>query len=246
MNKDYFYFKSFYLNQYGASLKICTDSSLFGAWLAEKISLCSNLINGYEIGTGIGLLSLLIAFKNKQINIKALDIDAGAILLAQENKNICFDFSQHIEFIHKDCCQFNPSNQFDFIFSNPPFYNNEFKSSNTNKNITKHQFNLNYEWLLNHISDLLNSSGVGSLLIPDKYFNMVSELINHNDLFLHERVIIYDYEQGKAIRNFLWFSKQQHPSTFINKIIIKTSNTNHCTYHQSFKEIMKDFSIKIE
>ncbi len=245
MEKDFFYFKGFYLNQYQAALKICTDSCLYGGWLAQKLISFPRFKNCYEMGTGLGILSFMIAYKNKQLSIHALDIDSHSITLAQENKIYCQPFSKNINFIHQDCTHYHPLITFDFIFSNPPFYKNELFSMNEIKNLTKHQHLLNYAFILKNISQLLTENGSGSLLIPDKYFSLVLELIHTNLLYLEERLIIYDYEQGKAIRNFLWFSKNERATTSTKKVFIRTSKAPQSSYHQSFSEIMKDFSPKL-
>ena len=89
MANSYFNFKQFTINQDNCAMKVCTDTCLFGALVADyKVCLPKNVLSEtattgllshcLEIGTGTGLLSLMIAQKNDTHTIDGVEIDTAA------------------------------------------------------------------------------------------------------------------------------------------------------------------------
>ena len=113
-----FYFKQFSVEDSSSPMKVGTDAVLLGAWtpIKENTSVL-------DIGSGCGIISLMLAQRIPNANIQAIDIDNGAYTNAKEN------FSNSIWnnrlTVHKssiqDFCR-NTNNKFDIIVSNPPFF----------------------------------------------------------------------------------------------------------------------------
>ena len=109
-------------------MKVTTDSCFFGAWVARELQKTKSKIQTVlDIGTGTGLLSLLIAQKN-EVEVDALEIDKDAFEQGRENINSS-PWKNRVHVFNEDVRCFNPSKKYDCIISNPPFYEKEIEST---------------------------------------------------------------------------------------------------------------------
>lgn len=114
-------------------MKVTTDACLFGAWVAnEIINGVGQSENLLDVGTGTGLLSLMIVEKNPKLFIDAIEIDQDACKQANENR-LGSPWHKQINIIEADARNFSSARQYDSIISNPPFYENELNSENKKK-----------------------------------------------------------------------------------------------------------------
>src|SRR5690606_26394480 len=115
------------------SMKVTTDSCLFGAWVAHTLTkrcCCSTLL---DIGSGSGLLSLMIA-QQTPAAIDAVEIQLNDF--NQSLENIARSpFKTQITVHHANALEFEYSKAYDVIVSNPPFYESDLKGHSHNKNI---------------------------------------------------------------------------------------------------------------
>jgi tRNA1Val (adenine37-N6)-methyltransferase len=157
-----FKFKNFKLEQAQTVFKIGTDAFVLGAWITCEISPKSIL----DIGTGTGVLSLMLAQKYPESKILAIDSNAEAIDLAE------FNFSYNNLGINcraqlVDFYQFNSSQKFDLIVSNPPYF---LDSSIPNDEVLEHAKHLSTEDLkifFKKASSLLGPNGTLCLIFPN-------------------------------------------------------------------------------
>lgn len=157
-------------------MKVTTDSCLFGAWTAEKIKqIHEESMHVLDIGTGTGLLSLMLA-QNINSHIDAIEIDREAFEQAMENVEASI-FSRTINIIHGDARIFVSPVKYDFIISNPPFYENELKSGNIKKNKAHHHEGLLMEDLFSIIKEHLQPAGTFYLLLPYKRNNELRKIM---------------------------------------------------------------------
>lgn len=161
MSKDYFAFKKMRIEQGNCAMKVSTDACIQGAWTAIEPT-CKNVL---DIGTGTGLLALMLAQRNEALSIDALEIDALAAQQAQENV-FHSPFAQQIKIHHVDAKQWESKKRYDLIICNPPFFTNSLKGENKQRNIARHNDDFSFEDLVQLIETKLEPDGLASILLP--------------------------------------------------------------------------------
>ena len=215
-------------------MKVTTDACVFGAWIAKHVGNAKPASKALDIGTGTGLLSLMIVQKH-DISVDAIEIEPEAAKQAGENI-AASPYASNIQVHHSDIMQWVQS-PYDIIFSNPPFYENELKSPLSNKNIAHHNDSLTLEVLLKVIEEKLKESGNFYLLLPYKREKESMALISSFHLFVHRKVLVYPSAQHMPIRILLKGGKQDLPM-IEESLFIRERDGN---YTETFTELLKDY-----
>ncbi|HEX6333160.1 MAG TPA: methyltransferase, partial [Flavisolibacter sp.] len=120
MANPYFQFKQFTIYHDRTAMKVTTDACLFGAWAAQEISQMPNIATMLDVGTGTGLLSMMVA-QQKALETDAIEIDPDAAAQASENIKAS-PWATRIHVIQQDVNDLQPGRAYDVVISNPPFY----------------------------------------------------------------------------------------------------------------------------
>jgi tRNA1Val (adenine37-N6)-methyltransferase len=183
MPNPFFHFKHFTVYHDRSGMKVTTDGCLFGAWCAREMQEEKPALKHIlDIGTGTGLLSLMIAQKNK-VEIDAVEIDASSSQQAAENI-AASPWKNNIRVYHYDILDFSFDTVYDAIASNPPFYERELESENVQKNLAHHGHGLKMKPLLHFIKKQLKEDGHFYLLLPYKRLKDLERIINASGLFM--------------------------------------------------------------
>jgi tRNA1Val (adenine37-N6)-methyltransferase len=231
---DYFKFKQFTIWQEKCAMKVCTDACLFGAW-AAKINKQLFAQHILDIGTGTGLLTLMLAQQHKA-NYHAIEINEAAFEQAKQNF-IGANFDSVIDLSLGDVTAFTSNKKFDFIISNPPFYENQLKAPAENKNVAMHDAGITLVQLLQSIQEHLKPAGLATLLLP---YSRLAELKYYGPeygLHLNEIVTVKHNTQKPAFRIMVLLSQVKKPCKELT-IEIKAENGN---YTREFTELLKDY-----
>lgn len=231
MKSNKFKFKQFEIEQDLCAMKIGTDSVLLGAWVN-----CYNTFNILDIGTGTGILALMLAQKNNK-NIYAIDIDKDACLQAKQNAELSV-FNNEINIINSSLNDFEPPNNFNYIISNPPFFNNSLKSPSESRTIARHSITLPYSDIITFANKYLNNSGKLGLILPFNEANIFIELALKSNFYCCRKCLVKPNPKKDFHRQLLEFSKEIQ-STHQSTLIIETETRHH--YTDEYKQLTSDF-----
>lgn len=246
MPNPFFQFKQFTVYHDRSAMKVTTDACLFGAWVAEIIGNGRMAIsneqppihskNLLDIGTGTGLLSMMVAQKGK-VQIDAMEIDAAAAGQAKENI-LASPWGDKITVIQQDVLQWQASTQYDYIISNPPFYENELKSANDAKNIAHHDEGLQLSELFHFIKNHLKENGCFFLLLPAKREKEIEKYLQRTDLFLEQKVLVQQTLKHQPFR--LMIQGRCNKIDGATEAVISIKNEAE-EYTPAFISLLKDY-----
>jgi len=220
--------------QEGATLKVCTDSCLFGAWVASRLPQVSSIL---DIGTGTGLLALMLAQKQASAQLTALEIDAQSALLAQQNMANS-RWSDRIKIENVSLQEFKSTHSFGLIISNPPFFEKQLRSDTKQHNLAKHQDGLTKEELLRHSLGLLSRQGHFYVLFPDVEGKTFQELAKGEGLFLQQEVIVRNKKEGPVFRRMQSYSFERTVESLQTELVIYKAPK---IYTEGFITLLKDY-----
>ena len=251
MANSYFQFKQFTIHQNRCAMKVTTDACLFGAWVAEEVgsreprvgSQESAVRSSFDIGTGTGLLSLMLAQKNPNVEIIGVEIDEDAVNQAKENIDAS-PWKDRIDVLQEDVKGYNFSEKFDLIISNPPFYQNEIRSATDSKNVAHHSENLTLKELLVIIKDNLTATGSFFLLLPYKRNDEIKKLLRDHQLHVSKMIFVRQSIKHDYFRIMLKGKLNEHENveTEFNEISIWDDSQQ---YTNEFKQLLKDYYLHL-
>lgn len=218
-------------------MKVCTDACIQGAWTSLNIPQSVNSI--LDIGTGTGLLSLMLA-QNSQAKVTAIEIDQQTSDQAAENFSIS-SWSERMEVFNIALRDFESGNNYDVIICNPPFYENDLQSPDGMKNAAMHSTTLALKELIEKITALLSPDGVASLLLPVHRYEHLLVLLDKSDLFILKQLNIKQSSSHEVFRIVVLFSRNTPDIKTEEELIIK----NDHVYSESFKDLMRDYYLKL-
>ncbi len=267
MSNTWFQFKQFTIQQDRCAMKVTTDACLFGAWVAGRVRLAlrsfceggsqesgslpagrqvGSQISGtgsvLDVGTGTGLLSLMIA-QQCNADITTVEIDAESFEQASENITAS-PWAGRIKNFHADSRRFEFSNTYDVIISNPPFYENELKGGNIKKNLAHHSEGLLLPELLTIIKKNLKSDGTFYLLLPFKRNEEIRKLLIEHEFFILQMVFVRQSVNHNFFRIMLAgkLKTDEVVETKIDEISIKNEQDQ---YTAIFADLLKDYYLHL-
>jgi tRNA1Val (adenine37-N6)-methyltransferase len=205
-----FYFKQFSVNQANCAMKVNTDGVLLGALAGNN-----NPLNVLDIGTGTGVIALMLAQRYPSSVITAVEMDEAAAQTAGFNfNNSQFDdrlqvYAQSFQ----DYFEGHPSQQFDLIVSNPPFYIQSLPSPGKQKAMAKHADSHFFKELITGIASHLTTNGESWLIAPLNTISLILSLAELNGLFMQRAIDVLSYPHSEPHRRIIVLGRKQTPVT---------------------------------
>jgi tRNA1Val (adenine37-N6)-methyltransferase len=234
---NYFQFKQFRIIQEQSAMKVGMDGVLLGAWTdpsgAERI---------LDIGTGTGLIALMMAQKNNVAQIDAIEVDPEAfneavLNIQQSNwsKRITPELCSFQEFAEVSLQKYN------LIVSNPPFFTNGVKAPLENRAQARHSDSLPLDVLISGAATLLSEKGRISLVLPIESLPEITQLTDSNKLFISRLCRVKPNPQKPDFRILIELTNRECTIQEENLMI---EFEKHHDYTPEYKELTKDFYLK--
>ncbi len=234
-----FKFKEFSVEQDRTAMKIGTDGVLLGAWSP----IPENCFSVLDIGTGTGIIALMMAQRSQAEQVDAIEIDEQAYEQASENfenspwNDRLFCFHAGLDELIDE-----PEDEYDLIISNPPFYSEDFKSSNNQRDLARFQDAMPFEMLLEAADLLLSENGIFSVIIPFKEEAHFLALAKEFELFSFKITRVKGTPASEIKRSLLAFSRNETLEIEINELVIETERH---VYTEEYIALTKDFYLKM-
>lgn len=238
MPNSWFRFKQFLVKQDKAAMKVTTDACIFGAWIAQKMT-DKPLQRCLDIGTGTGLLSLMLAQKIPA-TIDAVDIDEGAIEQAKENvKNSAW--REMIAVHQSNIFSFDAGNNYDLIFCNPPFYERSLRSPIAEVNLARHESEFSLRDLFALSTSRLVPGGFFAVLLPFSRMMEALTLAELNSLHLVSQCLVRQSEKHDFFRVMFIFSPEHFLLQEKEEMTIRVG----ADYSIAFRHLLGDYYLNV-
>ncbi len=236
--KKPFIFKQFTVHQNQCAMKVGTDAVLLGAWA----NISHNPFSVLDIGSGTGIISLMLAQRSIAEQIDAIEIEDNAFEQCVSNfensywgdRLFCYHASLE-EFVNEI------DDKYDLIVSNPPFYSEDYKSESSSRDLARFEDAMPFEHLIESSSKLLSEQGKFVIIIPYKEEKSFVNLASVKNLFSSKILRVKGNPESELKRSLLEFSFNKL-KVEIDELIIETSRHQ---YTQEYINLTKDFYLKM-
>lgn len=226
-----FHFKHFSVQQENSSMKVGTDSMLLGS-----LTNANDPLRILDIGAGTGVLALMMAQKFPKSAITAVELDELAAVDCEWNFTQS-KYSDRLTLVWSDLFEFDPSEKFDLIISNPPFFENSLKNLEKSKTLARHTDSLPLDKLIEKVSALLSHSGAFWVILPLENAEKLIEMGKHSGLYCCSRIDI-EGKPASPIRAVIELKFGEPDQGKSCRICIRDSEGS---YTEEYRVLTRDF-----
>ena len=236
MSNPYFRFKQFTVRHDRCAMKVGTDGCLLGAWVdvsgARRIA---------DVGTGSGLIALMLAQRNADARIDALDIDRDACRQAVDNVADS-PFASRIRIIRFDFRTYlaTAPPPYDLIVSNPPYFDESLKCPDARRTTARHTDTLPTAELLRLSAALLTDGGRLALILPYAQRESLLQQAVSQQLHLIRETRVVPVAGAPPKRLLVEFSRR--PSPCVPEELTLETPAHDRT--EAFRRLVRDFYLK--
>jgi tRNA1Val (adenine37-N6)-methyltransferase len=234
-----FKFKQFTVQQEKCAMKVGTDSVLLGAWCP----IDNNPKAILDIGAGTGILSLMLAQRTDAEQIDSVEIDEEAYEQCVSNYENS-PWSDRLFCYHAALDELveEPEDEYDIIISNPPFYSEDFKTNDSQRDLARFQDAMPFEDLIEAADLLLSENGVFAVVIPfkeeERFLNLCAEV----ELYPIKATHVRGSHTTPIVRSLLVFKRFELSVLVANELVVEI---NRHEYTDEYINLTKDFYLKM-
>lgn len=231
MANSWFQFQEFRVEQDRCAMKISTDAVLLGA-LANGLHPQKIL----DIGTGTGVIALMLAQRFAGTDIQAIELDPAAADQARDN--FCKSpFANRLDLWEGKFQDFQFSQKFDLMVSNPPYFPDHLKSPDPQRNLALHTDGLTFVELVQQVVRGLDSEGMFWVILPSRQMRDLEKIAAEYLLFPSQKFTVQDNPDKPIIREILGFGSEKK-DCLTSQIFIKEQTGQ---FHESYKALISGF-----
>lgn len=233
-----FSFKQFTIQQDKTAMKVGTDGVLLGAWAPINHNPFSIL----DIGTGTGLIALMLAQRTNADQIDALEIDESAYEQAVDNFENS-PWADRLYCFHAGLDEFieEPEDEYDLILSNPPFYSEDYVSGDIRRDQARFSTSMPFDQVIEAADLMLSENGILAVIIPYKEEATFIALAGDYELYPLKITRVKGTPATEIKRSLLAFSRNEIAPT-IDELIIEIGRHD---YTAEYVALTKDFYLKM-
>ena len=237
MSNSYFRFKQFTIRQADTAMKVNTDGVLLGAWADTQHA--SRVL---DVGTGTGVIALMMAQRNSSALIDAIDVDAMSVKQANENIGRSA-WTDRINVVCESFQLFAPKHRssYDLVISNPPYFVGALQSLDVLRTITRHAEQLPHGSLIENSLQVLKSNGRLCVVLPYTEGTMFIAAAKEKGLYCVRKTNVLTMESKLIKRLLLTFTREVgilHENSLCIHLPCGT------TYTEEYKQLTRDFYLK--
>ena len=232
-DKRPFHFQQFSLFHHRSTMKVGTDAVLLGIWTDLR-----SVEEVLDIGTGCGIIPLLLAARSADVKVDAVELDAVSYEEASGNFSQS-PFSDRLQAFHADINRFVPEGdkRYDLVISNPPFFINDHRPEHKGRKLARHADTLRYDQLVAAVLRLMKPGGRFSVVLPYRESKVFLELAGQAGLFLQRQMLIFPKPCKEPNRvNLLLGASAAHPET--EKFNIRNEDGS---FTQQYLDMVKNY-----
>lgn len=238
MSNYKFDFKQFSIIQEKSAMKVGTDGVLLGAWSKPSDAILTDAkFRVLDIGTGTGLIALMIAQRYPNAVIDAVEIDHDAVVEARSNvaNSPC---SSRINVVESGLNDFHPNARYDLIVTNPPFYNATLKPDDDGRATARHSDSLPFADITRFSDKYLTDNGILSVIYPTNCEENIMLGMSVSALHFHTICDVFTKKDKNCKRRMACFSKSQPSSLRKEQLFLRDSNNE---FSEEYRRLTADF-----
>ncbi|WP_462159203.1 tRNA1(Val) (adenine(37)-N6)-methyltransferase [Pseudoalteromonas sp. GB56] len=227
-----FQFKQFSIAQCNTAMKVSTDGIMLGAWADV-----SNKRRILDVGTGTGLLALMCKQRQPEAVLTAIDIELDAI--TQAAQNVSASPWTDIQTEHVDALQFQSTEAFDLVISNPPYFEDALKAQDTKRNFARHTDSLPFIDLIGLWQRVGSSSSELAVILPTEQGKKFTSLASEHGAYLSRLCEVRTTHRKPVSRWLMQFSWDERKLEK-QELVIHTGDD----YSDDYRRLCKDFYLR--
>ncbi|MFR9602982.1 MAG: methyltransferase [Rikenellaceae bacterium] len=231
-----FRFKQFTIKQDRTAMKVGTDGVLLGAWASSS----GNEESILDIGSGTGLIAIMMAQRSSAPRIVGVEIDSESAAQAAENMELS-PWDERLTVEHTSILDYSPQHKFDLILSNPPYFVDSLLPKGESRTRARHTTELDFEGLTESVVRLLKPVGKFALILPTNE-SQIFDRTSEGRLYLERRCWVRGKVGGDVKRILSQYSLTKPDTVAESELSIRDGSADG--YHPDYRALTSEFYLK--